>query len=63
MKRLAATKMNSLDLMFIESEVILSTMSKLMQLRIPSFPVHDSLIVKRGDAEAVLKMSMSRSLV
>jgi hypothetical protein len=36
MKRLAA-----------ESEVILSTMSKLMQKQIPSYPVHDSLIVRR----------------
>jgi hypothetical protein len=47
----ATTGLNSLDLMFYESEVILSTMSKLEGRAIPSLPVHDSLIVRAQDAE------------
>jgi hypothetical protein len=38
--------------MFLESEVILATMLKLMKRGVPSLPVHDSLIVRREDAES-----------
>lgn len=40
------------DLQFCESTAIYGAMSKLMRLhRIPAYPVHDSLIVRAGDAE------------
>ncbi|MDA9133350.1 hypothetical protein N9K58_08815 [Alphaproteobacteria bacterium] len=38
-------------LQFEESEVILSTMQKLMKKGIPSYPVHDSIIVPETSAE------------
>ena len=41
--------------MFFESEVILSTMCQLIKRGIPSLPVHDSLIVKRQDADSAKK--------
>lgn len=40
------------DLMFIESEVIIGTMQSLMVSGIPSYPIHDSIIVPRSE-EAV----------
>ncbi|WLA68684.1 hypothetical protein [Bradyrhizobium diazoefficiens] len=36
------------DLMFIESEVIIETMQALMVSGIPSYPIHDSIIVPRS---------------
>ena len=36
------------DLMFVESKVILGTMRALMARGIPSFPIHDSLIVPQS---------------
>ncbi|MCK1712022.1 MULTISPECIES: hypothetical protein [unclassified Bradyrhizobium] len=36
------------DLMFIESEVIIGTMQALMVSGIPSYPIHDSIIVPRS---------------
>jgi hypothetical protein len=40
------------DLMFVESEAVLATMTELMdQHHAPSFSVHDSLIVRESDLE------------
>ena len=38
-------------LQFEESEVILSTMQRLMKKGIPSYPVHDSIIVPKASSE------------
>ena len=38
-------------LQFEESEVILSTMQKLMKKGIPSYPAHDSIIVREASSE------------
>jgi hypothetical protein len=53
------------DLMFIESEVIISTMLKLIEQEIPSLPVHDSLIVPasaEGIASSLLKQSFQEGV-
>ena len=43
------------DLMFIESEIVIGTMLELMQsYGAPSFPVHDSIIVRKSDTELAL---------
>ena len=40
------------DLMFIESEIVIGTMLELMRsYSAPSFPVHDSIIVRKSDTE------------
>jgi hypothetical protein len=52
LEQIGSTTLNSLDLMFLESQAVISTINKLIELGIPSLPVHDSLIVKRQDAEA-----------
>jgi hypothetical protein len=39
------------DLMFHESEAIIATMNHLMNMGVPSLPVHDSIIVPLKDAE------------
>ena len=44
-------------LMFIESEIIIGTMLELMETyNAPSFPVHDSLIVRKSDQELAMRM-------
>ena len=41
--------------MFIESEIVIGTMLELMRsYSAPSFPVHDSIIVRKSDAELAL---------
>jgi len=43
------------DLMFIESEIVIGTMLELMRsYGAPSFPVHDSIIVRKSDTELAL---------
>jgi hypothetical protein len=52
LKSIADRHLNSLDLMFIESEAIVATILRLMKEQgVPSLSVHDSLIVRREDAE------------
>ena len=41
-------------LQFEESEVILSTMQELMKKRIPSYPVHDSIIVPETSSKEAM---------
>ena len=44
-------------LMFIESEIIIGTMLELMETyNAPSFPVHDSLIVRKSDQDLAMKV-------
>ena len=44
-------------LMFIESEIIIGTMLELMETyNAPSFPVHDSLIVRKSDQELAMRV-------
>ena len=41
--------------MFIESEIVIGTMLELMRsYAAPSFPVHDSIIVRKLDTELAL---------
>ena len=42
-------------LQFEESEVILSTMQELMKKEIPSYPVHDSIIVPETSSEEAMR--------
>lgn len=43
-----------LDLMFVESEIVIGTMLRLMrEFQVPTLPVHDSLIVGRSHAQFV----------
>ena len=45
------------NLMFIESEVIISTMQELMlKHQVPSLPVHDCIIVRKSDQELRMKV-------
>ena len=45
------------NLMFIESEVIISTMQELMlKHQVPSLPVHDCIIVRKSDQELGMKV-------
>ena len=44
-------------LMFIESEIVIGTMLELMETyNAPSFPVHDSLIVRKSDQELAMRV-------
>ena len=44
-------------LMFIESEIVIGTMLELMETyNAPSFPVHDSLIVRKSDQELAIRV-------
>ena len=43
------------ELMFIESEVVIGTMSELMRsYGAPSFPFHDSIVIRKSDTELAL---------
>ena len=45
------------QLMFIESEIVIGTMLELMETyNAPSFPVHDSLIVRKSDQALAMKV-------
>ena len=45
------------QLMFIESEIVIGTMLELMETyNAPSFPVHDSLIVRKSDQELAMSV-------
>ena len=45
------------QLMFIESEIVIGTMLELMETyNAPSFPVHDSLIVRKLDQELAMRV-------
>ena len=45
------------NLMFIESEVIISTMQELMLThQIPSLPVHDCIIVRKSDQDLAMRV-------
>jgi len=45
------------NLMFIESEVIISTMQELMlKHQVPSLPVHDCIIVRKSDQELAMRV-------
>ena len=45
------------NLMFIESEIIIGTMLKLMNdHNIPSLPVHDCIIVRKSDQELAMRI-------
>ena len=45
------------DLMFIESEVVISTMQELMvKHQVPSLPVHDCIIVRKSDQELAMSV-------
>lgn len=45
------------NLMFIESEVIISTMQELMlKHQVPSLPVHDCIIVRESDKELAMRV-------
>ena len=45
------------QLMFIESEIVIGTMLELMETyNAPSFPVHDSLIVRKSDQDLAMKV-------
>lgn len=45
------------NLMFIESEVIISTMQELMlKHHVPSIPVHDCIIVRKSDQELAMRL-------
>ena len=49
--------LNWSNLMFIESEVIISTMQELMlKHQVPSLPVHDCIIVRESDEELGMKV-------
>ena len=49
------SKVTWADLMFIESEIVIGTMLELMRsYGAPSFPVHDSIIVRKSDTELAL---------
>ena len=48
-------RVNWADLMFIEGEIVIGTMLELMRsYGAPSFPVHDSIIVRKSDTELAL---------
>ena len=45
------------NLMFIESEIIIGTMLKLMNdHNIPSLPVHDCIIVRKSDQDLAMRI-------
>ena len=45
------------QLMFIESEIVIGTMLELMETyNAPSFPVHDSLIVRMSDQDLAMRV-------
>ena len=44
-------------LMFIESEIVIGTMLELIETyNAPSFPVHDSLIVRKSDQDLAMRV-------
>jgi hypothetical protein len=52
---LVERELNGFDLMYRESQVILASMLDLAEKGIPTYPVHDCLICKETDQEAVKK--------
>ena len=57
-------RMTWADLMFIESEIVIGTMLELMSglFSISSFPVHDSIIVRKSDTELAFDIPLSAIL-
>lgn len=50
---------DSYDLMFTESEIMITAMSELNKMGVVTYPVHDCLMCKRTDEEVVLKAIQS----
>ncbi|WP_146735167.1 hypothetical protein [Thioclava sp. F1Mire-8] len=44
----------TMNLQYLEAEAIIDTMLRLAQKRIPAFPVHDSLLVRKADLDEVI---------
>jgi len=59
---LVEKELNGFDLMYRESEIILASMLDLADKAIPTYPVHDCLICRETDQEAV-KASISKHML
>ncbi|MBF9029541.1 hypothetical protein HKCCE3408_03955 [Rhodobacterales bacterium HKCCE3408] len=46
----------TLELQFIEAEILMDVLERLCRSCIPAFPVHDSVLVRQSDEERVLKI-------
>ena len=49
-----ASVISGYELMYKESEIIMSAITGLVQLMVPAYPVHDSLLCKKEDEAEVV---------